>query len=107
MVYLWSFVLSRRSGKNRKTVDLLRAKDEELLPMGAMVHYHHRAGVARFKQRMDDRDVEKKGWVLTEGIAYHNETINDPENPWSFPIVDTTTKWDNRVKYAFYNWTQA
>lgn len=84
----------------------MRVRDEELLPFGVEVQYHHRAGVARFKKRADDRDEGRRGWVITEGIAYHNETI-PLESDSRMDLLGVNDQWDNRVKYVFYRWPQA
>lgn len=87
-------------------MELLRVKDEQLLPFGVPIQYHHRAGVARFKKRADD-DSLRKGWVITEGIAFHNEIMPAEHSPFNLIESDGMNIGDNRVKYYFYYWPQS
>jgi hypothetical protein len=80
-------------------------KDEELLPIGTEVAFNHRAGVARFKTKANPvkGEEKKQGWVITDGVN-GNELIQMTENPFD---LDKFSCWDNRIKYAFFDWPQA
>lgn len=87
-------------------------KDKELIPIGTEISFSHRAGVARFKKRANPSEGKENefGWIITEGILYHNETVRYPTEDLvglSLSSLDDDTYWDNRIKYQFWSWPRA
>lgn len=75
----------------------------DLLPLGTSIHYHHRAGVARYLPMFRDDPGSKKGWKIVEGTLVYDG--RNPELTEEGPTIDG---WNhNALREMFFTWPQA